>query len=58
VLVTDDTFLADDFNIWCQQHLAPHQRPKHYLRSKYLPRTATGKLQRHRLAHWASEHNS
>lgn len=35
---------------WCERRLAGFKRPKHWRWAGHLPRTATGKLQRHRLA--------
>lgn len=37
---------------WCREHLAGYKRPRYlqFMRSSELPRSTTGKLQRHELA--------
>ncbi len=39
-----------DLDTWCTQHLAAFKCPKRWCWAKTLPRTATGKLQRHLLS--------
>ena len=41
--------LADDVADFARTRLAPYQRPKEYVVVEGLPRTSTGKVQRHRL---------
>lgn len=41
-----------DFTAWCAANLGGHQRPRRWRWVRALPRTATGKLQRHLLAQW------
>jgi O-succinylbenzoic acid--CoA ligase len=43
----------DDLRAWIAAHLAGFKRPRRWRWSATLPRTATGKLQRHRLGTWA-----
>jgi O-succinylbenzoic acid--CoA ligase len=43
----------DEFSAWCRRHLPAGQRPQRWRWAATLPRTATGKLQRQRLATWA-----
>lgn len=53
VLVARGTPPGDgDFTAWCTTNLASHQRPRRWRWVRALPRTATGKLQRHLLADW------
>jgi fatty-acyl-CoA synthase len=42
----------DEIVAWCRERLAGYKRPRYlqFLRSEELPRSATGKLQRHELA--------
>jgi acyl-CoA synthetase (AMP-forming)/AMP-acid ligase II len=42
----------DDFAAWCAANLPAHRRPRRWRWVDALPRTATGKLQRQRLAAW------
>jgi fatty-acyl-CoA synthase len=41
-----------DIDAWCREHLAGYKRPRYlqFVRSEELPRSTTGKLQRHELA--------
>lgn len=39
----------DEFTAWCAEHLAGFKRPRRWCWARELPRTATGKLQRHLL---------
>ena len=51
VLVAHGEPLKDaDFTAWCAINLANFKRPRHWRWATALPRTATGKLQRHFLA--------
>ena len=50
VLVAHGEPLKDtDFTAWCAMNLANFKRPRHWRWATTLPRTATGKLQRHLL---------
>ncbi len=51
VLVARGEPLSDaEVTAWCERHLAAFTRPRSWRWAAQLPRTATGKLQRHRLA--------
>ena len=51
VLVAHGDPLKDaDFTAWCGVNFANFKRPRHWRWASVLPRTATGKLQRHLLA--------
>jgi acyl-CoA synthetase (AMP-forming)/AMP-acid ligase II len=54
VLVLRQGKLADSVELlqWCRERLAGYKRPRylHFMRSEELPRSTTGKLQRHELA--------
>jgi acyl-CoA synthetase (AMP-forming)/AMP-acid ligase II len=45
---------AADIIAWCREHLASYKRPRfiEFVRPEQLPRSTTGKLQRHELATW------
>lgn len=45
---------ADEIVVFCQERLASYKRPRYieFVSSERLPRSATGKLQRHELAKW------
>jgi len=45
---------AADIIAWCREHLASYKRPRfiEFVRPEQLPRSTTGKLQRHELAKW------
>ena len=52
VLVAHGEPLKDtDFTAWCAMNLATFKRPRRWRWTTALPRTATGKLQRHLLTH-------
>jgi len=48
----DATVSADDLDAWCRDRLARYKRPRYvqFMRAEELPRSTTGKLQRHELA--------
>ena len=54
VVVLRQGQLADSAEIlhWCRERLAGYKRPRYlqFMRSEELPRSTTGKLQRHELA--------
>jgi len=45
---------ATDIVAWCREHLASYKRPRliEFVAPEQLPRSTTGKLQRHELAKW------
>jgi acyl-CoA synthetase (AMP-forming)/AMP-acid ligase II len=45
---------AADIVAWCREHLASYKRPRliEFVAPEQLPRSTTGKLQRHELAKW------
>jgi acyl-CoA synthetase (AMP-forming)/AMP-acid ligase II len=46
---------SDEIHQWCREQLAGYKRPRYlqFMRSEELPRSTTGKLQRHELARLA-----
>ncbi|MEJ5220497.1 MAG: hypothetical protein WHT63_00645, partial [Tepidiforma sp.] len=42
----------DDLEAWLRGRLAGYKLPRRWLRADDLPRTASGKLQRHRVRAW------
>ncbi len=45
----------EELAAWCEQRLAPHQRPRAFLFTDQLPRTDSGKLQRSVVRRFAAE---
>ena len=45
---------ASEIVAFCREHLAGYKRPRlvEFVTSELMPRSATGKLQRHELAKW------
>ncbi len=52
VLRDGQTAGSDEIERWCRERLAGYKRPRYlqYMRAEELPRSTTGKLQRHELA--------
>lgn len=52
VLQADQTATREEIVAWCRERLAGYKRPRYlqFVRSEELPRSTTGKLQRHELA--------
>ena len=48
----DTTLDADELTAWCRERLAGYKRPRYveFMTADQLPRSTTGKLQRHELA--------